>query len=196
VNIYGKLTQVQCKLKAPKNQLNTFGKYKYRNCEDVLEAVKPLLAESGLTLIISDGLSLIGARYYLTATATLVNTDNPEETIQATAMARESETKKGMDDSQITGTASSYARKYCLNGLFAIDDTKDADTMDNNQPAQKQLSTLTQNQTSQIVDMMTVAAVDHADYLKYLSVESVEQIPVNRFSAIIAELKQIAGARK
>jgi len=196
VNIYGKLTQVQCKLKAPKNQLNTFGKYKYRNCEDVLEAVKPLLAESGLTLIISDGLSLIGARYYLTATATLVNTDNPEETIQATAMARESETKKGMDDSQITGTASSYARKYCLNGLFAIDDTKDADTMDNNQPAQKQLSTLTQNQTSQIVDMMTVAAVDHADYLKYLSCESVEQIPANRFNAIIAELKQIAGARK
>lgn len=127
MNIYEKLIKVQSELKAPKNQRNNFGGYNYRSCEDILEAVKPLLKDHKLTLIIKDYVGNVGDRYYITAEATLIDIETGE-TIKTQAQARESETKKGMDDSQITGTASSYARKYCLNGLFLIDDTKDADT--------------------------------------------------------------------
>lgn len=119
------LINVQSALKAPKNQTNTFGKYNYRSCEDILEAVKPHLKANGLTLQLSDELECVGGRVYIKATATL---SDGTETRVSTALAREPETKKGMDDSQITGTASSYARKYALNGLFCIDDTKDVDT--------------------------------------------------------------------
>lgn len=115
--------EIQQQLKAPKNQRNNFGNYNYRSCEDILEAVKPLLGDS--TLIISDEVVNIGERYYVKATATLTTKSG---TYTATAFARESEDRKGMDSSQITGSASSYARKYALNGLFLIDDTKDADT--------------------------------------------------------------------
>jgi hypothetical protein len=127
MTIYGKLQNVQCKLKAPKGQYNSFGKYNYRNCEDILEAVKPLLKEEGLTLNVSDELVLIGERYYVKATALLLEL---EGTGQMTAMgyAREEENKKGMDGSQVTGASSSYARKYALNGMFLIDDTKDSDS--------------------------------------------------------------------
>lgn len=119
------LGEVQFKLKAPKGQVNSFGHYNYRSCEDILEAVKPLLHEAGLTLILSDDVIAVGNRVYVKATATV--TDGTDS-VSNTAFAREAETKKGMDDSQVTGTASSYARKYALNGLFCIDDTKDADT--------------------------------------------------------------------
>ena len=122
------LSEIQKELKAPKGQMNKFGGYRYRSCEDILEAVKPLLED--MSLEISDSIELIGNRFYVKATATL--RDNAGKTIAETsAYAREAETKKGMDESQITGAASSYARKYALNGLFCIDDTKDADTMDN-----------------------------------------------------------------
>lgn len=120
-----KLLEIQHRLKAPKGQYNSFGKYKYRSCEDILEAVKPILKEVGCTLTLSDEPVLIGERYYIKATARLVGENTNETT---TAYAREDMEKKGMDGSQITGTASSYARKYALNGLFCIDDTKDADT--------------------------------------------------------------------
>lgn len=120
---------IQQGLKAPKGQYNSFGKYKYRSCEDILEAVKPLLAEQACTLTIADEIVLIGDRYYVKATATLTNPEGV--TRVTTALAREQDSKAGMDASQITGSASSYARKYALNGLFCIDDTKDADTMDN-----------------------------------------------------------------
>ena len=123
----GRVSAVQAELKAPKGQYNSFGKYKYRSCEDILEAVKPLLKQYKLVLTLSDTIYSIGDRYYIQATATLYDTDS-EEKIYNSALARESAEKKGMDDSQITGTASSYARKYALNGLFCIDDTKDADT--------------------------------------------------------------------
>ena len=121
------MKDIQAKLKAPKGQFNNFGKYKYRSCEDIVEAVKPLLAEAGYHLILSDDIVLVGDRIYVKATATVFN--GTEILGTATAFAREPQDKKGMDYSQITGTASSYARKYALNGLFAIDDTKDADTM-------------------------------------------------------------------
>lgn len=124
---------IQQGLKAPKGQYNSFGKYHYRSCEDILEAVKELLAEQSCILNISDEIILIGDRYYVKATATLMNSEG--KSVSSSAFAREPIDKKGMDESQITGMASSYARKYALNGLFCIDDTKDADTMDNSQSA-------------------------------------------------------------
>lgn len=142
--IYAALQAVQRELKAPKGQYNSFGKYRYRSCEDIVEAVKPLLNEHGLILTMSDDVvefgnyahkkttdndvvEISGSRIYIKATATVIDVVTGDK-IEVTAMAREPEEKKGMDCSQITGTASSYARKYALNGLFAIDDTKDADT--------------------------------------------------------------------
>ncbi|WP_033782047.1 ERF family protein [Pantoea sp. 9140] len=125
---YVRLAEIQRTLEAPKGQYNSFGKYHYRSCEDILEGVKPLL--NGLFLSISDEIVLIGDRYYVKATATI--TDG-ETTHSASAMAREAIDKKGMDDAQITGATSSYARKYCLNGLFGIDDSKDADTNEHRQ---------------------------------------------------------------
>lgn len=125
---YARLATIQHTLNAPKGQYNNFGKYHYRSCEDILEGVKPLL--DGLFLSISDEIVLIGDRYYVKSTATI--TDG-ETSHSATAMAREALDKKGMDEAQITGATSSYARKYCLNGLFGIDDSKDADSNEHKQ---------------------------------------------------------------
>lgn len=144
MKLHEKLLAIQTKLKAPKGQYNSFGKYSYRSAEDILEAVKPLNAEQGVLLTITDEIKEIGGRVYVVATATV---SDGTDTLQVSAFAREPENKKGMDESQITGATSSYARKYALNGLYAIDDNKDADTdehkqqQDNapkKQPAQKQ----------------------------------------------------------
>lgn len=140
-----KIVSIQSELKAPKGQYNSFGKYNYRSCEDILEGVKPLLAKHGLVLTIRDGIELIGDRFYVKATATI--TDGKEQ-LSTEAYARESADKKGMDASQVTGATSSYARKYALNGLLAIDDTKDADTMDNSKkPVQQTQETVYNWQT-------------------------------------------------
>lgn len=120
-----KLIKIQSELKAPKGQYNSFGKYKYRSAEDILEAVKPLCVKYDVLLTLTDSIELIGERYYVKATARV---SDGTKAVEVTALAREDLDKKGMDGSQITGTASSYARKYALNGLFCIDDTKDADT--------------------------------------------------------------------
>ena len=132
MNIYEKLMNVQEELNVPKNQLNKFGGYNFRSCEDILEAVKPLLKKNKLTLQISDEIVTFGNRYYVKATATLIDVedtkDNAIATIENVGYTREEENKKGMDASQVTGATSSYARKYALNGLFCIDDTKDPDT--------------------------------------------------------------------
>lgn len=125
MEFFEKLVAIQSDLKAPKGQENTFGGYMYRSCEDILEAVKPLLAREGLVLNISDEVLEIGGRVYVKAKATITDGQNFQT---STAYAREAETKKGMDPAQVTGTSSSYARKYALNGLFCIDDTKDPDT--------------------------------------------------------------------
>ncbi|MGL5646741.1 MAG: ERF family protein [Clostridium sp.] len=128
--LYLKLMKIQTELKAPKGQFNSFGKYKYRNAEDILEALKPLLKKNKCSIIISDTVKSIEsgnlARFYVEATITLLDCETGA-TVESKALAREEEVKKGMDGSQITGTASSYARKYALNGMFAIDDTKDSD---------------------------------------------------------------------
>lgn len=123
-----KLQKIQKELKAPKGQYNSFGKYKYRSAEDILEAVKPILDSNGCALTISDNVIYIGDRYYIQATVTLYDSKTGSVIAEVCALAREEEKKNGQDSSQITGTASSYARKYALNGLFCIDDTKDADT--------------------------------------------------------------------
>lgn len=138
------LIAIQSELKAPKSQFNKFGGYKYRKAEDILEAVKPLLAKQKCTLTITDDVVLIGNRIYVKATATIKNEKGECET--TTGWAREEETKKGMDGSQITGASSSYARKYALNGLFAIDDNADSDTTNDgqHQAAQQQANTPTQ----------------------------------------------------
>jgi len=146
MNLYQKLLRVQTQLKAPKNQYNIFGKYYYRSCEDITEAVKPLLAEENLVMTISDELILIGERYYVKATVTVIDGETGEKH-EVHAYAREAESKKGMDESQITGAASSYARKYALNGMFAIDDTKDSD------------ATNTHENNNQNIDKQTIAAI-------------------------------------
>lgn len=149
--IIKKLNKIQSQLKAPKNQRNNFGGYNYRSCEDIMEAVKPLLEATGTVLTVRDDIVAIGNRVYVKAIATL--TDETGDTIQNCAFAREVETKKGMDESQITGAASSYARKYALNGLFCIDDTKDADATnthgkDEKTPAQKAQETRQANKAA------------------------------------------------
>jgi hypothetical protein len=145
-----KLQKIQFELKAPKGQENKFGGYRYRSCEDIMEAVKPLLEKHGAALTVSDDIILVGdasgektqCRFYVKATATLRDSESGVIMAQTSAFAREPVLKKGMDESQITGAASSYARKYALNGLFCIDDTKDADTMDNRVDPVKKIQTL------------------------------------------------------
>ena len=129
MTIYEKLGAIQQALQAPKSQFNEFGKYKYRSCEDVLAAVKPLLDEHKCVLLLKDGIETAEGRVYIKATAQFFDAESaePNKCIEVTAFAREEETKKGMDASQVTGAASSYARKYALNGLFCIDDNKDSD---------------------------------------------------------------------
>ena len=119
------LAEIQSEVKAPKGQFNSFGKYKYRSAEDILEAIKPIINPKGFSIILSDEIISMDGRFYIKATATLTN---GIETYSATGFAREEESKKGMDGSQVTGASSSYSRKYALNGLFALDDTKDSDT--------------------------------------------------------------------
>lgn len=175
LNIYEKLMNVQQELKAPKGQYNSFGKYKYRSCEDILEAVKPILKENKLVLQLTD--TIIPAsetRFYIKATARLIDIEATENNvIENTAFAREEEEKKGMDGSQITGTASSYARKYALNGLFLIDDTKDADTDEyHNQNEQKKLITKAQiKKLGELVDdipaMLNYYKVDKIENMSY-----------------------------
>lgn len=159
-----KLINIQRDLKAPKNMYNSFGKYNYRNCEGILEAVKPLLAREGCTLKLSDKVVNVGDRYYIEATATISDGNATES---ATGLAREDENKKGMDGAQITGSASSYARKYALNGLFLIDDTKDADADEyrvQNTPEKVEMATSAQKKM--LIDLCKEKGVDVNEILK------------------------------
>jgi hypothetical protein len=146
------LSEIQRKLQAPKGQTNAFGKYKYRSCEDILEAVKPLLAEIDASIVIHDEMVMLGDRFYVKASATITF---GTYVVQAQAYAREPLTKKGMDEAQITGATSSYARKYALNGLLAIDDTKDADTKDNSDKPKAEVK-LNQHSVALIEEAMTL----------------------------------------
>lgn len=169
-----KLIEIQAELKAPKSQYNKFGGYNYRNCEDILEAVKPLCAKHEIVPLLSDEIVMIGDRFYIKATAKV--TDGKDE-IATTAFARESKDKKGMDESQITGSSSSYARKYALNGLFCIDDTNDADFMDNSQSSkQQQPKTQPTKEThvkgyDEFVALQKSKKVPPAEITKYIAAE-------------------------
>jgi len=140
MNVYEKLVTIQNKLKAPKNQYNSFGKYNYRSCEDILEGLKPLLNETKATVTLSDEMVHIEGRFYIRAIATFIDAEKGDK-IEVSALAREDETKKGMDLAQVTGSVSSYARKYALNGLFCIDDTKDSDSTNTHGKADTDLGT-------------------------------------------------------
>ena len=175
---------IQHKLKAPKGQYNSFGKYNYRSCEDILEGVKPLLKEHNLALLIDDEIVQIGERYYVKATAKI--TDGIE-CVSATAYAREPDTKKGMDESQITGATSSYARKYALNALLCIDDTKDADTMDNSKkPVQQTQETVYNWQT--LKARATQGGISEEDLVHYVT----ETLKVKKPSELTQEHYQQA----
>ena len=175
---------IQHKLKAPKGQYNSFGKYNYRSCEDILEGVKPLLKEHNLALLIDDEIVQIGERYYVKATAKI--TDG-RECVSATAYAREPDTKKGMDESQITGATSSYARKYALNALLCIDDTKDADTMDNSKkPVQQTQETVYNWQT--LKARATQCGISEDDLVRYVT----ETLKVKKPSELTQEHYQQA----
>lgn len=175
---------IQHKLKAPKGQYNSFGKYNYRSCEDILEGVKPLLKEHNLALLIDDEIVQIGERYYVKATAKI--TDG-RECVSATAYAREPDTKKGMDESQITGATSSYARKYALNALLCIDDTKDADTMDNSKkPVQQTQETVYNWQT--LKARATQGGISEDDLVHYVT----ETLKVKKPSELTQEHYQQA----
>jgi hypothetical protein len=151
MSIHEKLVRIQSALNCPKSQKNMFGNYNYRSCEDIIEAAKPLCHAEGLVLIISDEIGNIGNHNYIEATATI---SDGEKDIWTKGIAREAENRKGMDDSQITGATSSYARKYALNGLFAIDDTKDADTNEHKEQEKKE------PQRNWIAEIKTASTVD------------------------------------
>ena len=183
-----KLMRIQGKLKAPKGNYNSFGKYKYRSCEDILEAVKPLLAEEGLALTLSDEIEQIGDRYYVRATASLYENDNLIGIVSA--YAREEDAKKGMDASQITGTASSYARKYALNGLFLIDDTKDADTDEYaSQTAHEEYATTTEKKT--LMRLCEDLNVDISDILCQVGVIGGKKMTAKQHAQALEILKKI-----
>ena len=189
---YDRLLAVQSTLEAPKGQVNTFGGYKYRSCEDILTALKPLLTEHEMVLTISDDLIEIEGRYYIKATACV---SDGAACVQTTAFAREAETKKGMDVAQITGSASSYARKYALNGLFCIDDTKDADTQDNTEAvtAKANPDYITTAQRKELADVAKDSGWSSADVKEYLeavySIAGSKYIKVEDFDVIKQTLK-------
>ena len=187
MNIYEKLLTVQSKLKAPKSQYNSFGKYSYRNAEDILEAVKPLCAEVGALVVLTDEVISINERYYVKATAKFIDTvpDNGRiSMIDVSASAREEFDKKGMDGSQITGASSSYARKYALNGLFAIDDTKDSDTTNTHGKDEKKEKTpfpeVPEEEKAMTLEDALALEVNTKDGKKKLSELTDEQLSVGK----------------
>lgn len=186
--IHQKLIEVQEELKAPKGQYNSFGKYYFRSTEDIVEALKPLLIKRGLLLLMYDEIELIGSRIYVVSTADL--TDGATN-IKVSARARESETKKGMDDSQITGTASSYARKYALNGMFLIDDSKDADTPEYSGQMNNQQQSKQPKQPGVTLDAVKTALNDlvkktNGDYTK-ISSYLLKQVGADNFNALSSQ---------
>ncbi len=200
MSVYEKLSKVQSELKAPKGQYNSFGKYKYRSCEDILEAVKPLNAKHGVVLTVGDEVVEISNRFYVKATATFVDIESGEKIIN-TALAREDDSKKGMDGSQITGTASSYARKYCLNGLFCIDDTKDADTDEyrHQQERKPQESKPQERQYVKVVNGRTAVINSNGEYvdIENLTVEQLEKtLKIKQFAAAHDAIRRLLGEIK
>jgi hypothetical protein len=186
------LIKIQQELKAPKGQYNSFGKYKYRSAEDILEAVKPLLGKYNVQLTLSDEIVEVGGRIYVKATA---NICEGGEKVTVTAFAREPADKKGTDDSQITGAASSYARKYALNGLFLIDDTKDADTdeykhqQQASQPQQMPQQKISKATVKVIEDLIAQTGSNRAELLNYYHVNDISEMAQDAAKHCVGVLK-------
>ncbi len=204
MSIYAKLSVIQLNLIAPKNQYNSFGKYNYRSCEDILEGLKPCLQETKTAVTVNDEIVQIGDRYYVKATATLFDYESGES-VSNTAYAREEESKKGMDASQVTGATSSYARKYALNGLFCIDDVKDADSRDNRQEEAKKQQKEEQEQkkleNSPISEVKVKALLARCEsegvkpetILSLYKVKSFEELTEKKYANINAYWEKIKG---
>lgn len=199
MGIHEKMMHIQTTLKAPKNLYNSFGNYKYRNAEGILEAVKPLLAENKMSMYITDDVQAVGDRVYVKATVKVWDTETGEW-VETSALAREALNKKGMDDSQITGTASSYARKYALNGIFLLDDTKDADTDENQKERTARANKQEQEKNKEKLDQMKISLVkqktlldlcedekfDINKILKSYKHESIKDITEGQYKYIVA----------
>lgn len=198
-NVYLKLVEVQNKLKAPKSQFNKFGNYAYRNCEDILEALKPILAEVKAVVNISDEVVLVGERYYIKATVKFIDAETGEM-VEASAMAREEESKKGMDSSQLTGSTSSYARKYALNGLFAIDDTKDSDTTNTHgkEDSKSNVITLTDKQLNRMYAIAKVGGYDKVKVDRLINQKyskNANEMTKAEYDNVVEGLQKIADAK-
>ena len=195
MSVYTKLLNVQSELKAPKSQYNSFGKYKYRSCEDILEALKPILNKNKATVIISDDILFVEGRHYIKATVKFIDTENGEM-VENSALAREDEVKKGMDSSQITGSVSSYARKYALNGMFAIDDTKDSDSTNTHwvEPEQsKSTGKLSAKQVGRLLAIGLKAGIKEPDIKKVIKSEfgkdKIEDLNKDQYDAVCSRLE-------
>ena len=195
MSVYTKLLNVQSELKAPKSQYNSFGKYKYRSCEDILEALKPILNKNKATVIISDDILFVEGRHYIKATVKFIDTENGE-TVENSALAREDEVKKGMDSSQITGSVSSYARKYALNGMFAIDDTKDSDSTNTHgvEPEQsKSTGKLSAKQVGRLLAIGLKAGIKEPEIKKVIKSEfgkdKIEDLNKDQYDAVCSRLE-------
>lgn len=198
-SVYLKLVEVQSKLKSPKSQFNKFGNYAYRNCEDILEALKPLLAEVKAVVNISDEVVLVGERYYIKATVKFIDAETGEF-VEASAMAREEENKKGMDSSQLTGSTSSYARKYALNGLFAIDDTKDSDTTNTHgkEDSKSNVITLTDKQLNRMYAIAKLGGYDKVKVDKLINQKynkNANEMTKAEYDNVVEGLQKIADAK-
>lgn len=210
--IFQKLQNIQSRLKVEKKNYNSFGGYSYRSCEDILEAVKPLLVENNLVLVMEDEVKAVGERYYIQATAILYNTENGTS-IAATAYAREALEKKKMDDAQVTGSSSSYARKYALNGLFAIDDAKDSDFLNQEENTARQRgrqntqqgqqgrqnnqqgnnpSNILENTRKEISQMLKAKHIQNKDFINWLkknfNTDKLDGLQVNQLNAIKSQV--------
>ena len=191
MNVYEKLIAIQSELKAPKSQYNSFGKYAYRNCEDILEALKPLLKEHKSTIYIADEIVTVLDRFYIKATVTFIDAETGEKIIN-TAYAREEEAKKGMDGSQVTGASSSYARKYALNGMFAIDDTKDSDFT--NTTAKGNDATLSEAQIKRLLAIASKVNISADDVKKVVAksfgVQDLRKMNKQQYDEICSRLEK------
>ena len=198
MNIHEKLLKVQTELKAPKNKHNSYGGYNYRSCEDILESVKPLLKEVKATVILQDSITEHSGRIYVMAMAYFVDVEHPEvPQICVTAYAREPLEKKKMDESQITGTASSYARKYALNGLFLIDDVKEPDTDEFRKDIEHDLDTIIDaRQLSTIEMLLKEANVTEKKFCEVYGIPMLVDFPSNRYNEAVKKLKEAIKAHK
>lgn len=203
MNFLERVNLVQCELKAPKNQKNNFGGYLYRSCEDILEALKPLLEKYKLILVISDSIEQIADRIYVKATAKICGIENKDEFLENSAYAREPLAKKGSDEAQITGATSSYARKYALNGLFAIDDTKDSDATNThgNEPTTPQKGIKKQfinnDEIAEISSLIETTNTDINNFLAFFRARSLNELDKNAYKkAKEMLLKKLNGVKQ